>query len=81
MEDKNEEGNRPKVTHILKGMQNQLKWENTKKQKKQEPIPVTARSKAWFCGYSLAGIAGSNPVGGMDICLLWFLSGVRQRHL
>jgi hypothetical protein len=25
------------------------------------PIPVAARSKAWVCGRSLAGIAGSNP--------------------
>jgi hypothetical protein len=28
------------------------------------PIPVAARSKAWFCGRSLAGVAGSNPTGG-----------------
>jgi hypothetical protein len=34
------------------------------------PIPVTARSKAWVCGPSLAGIAGSNPTGGMDVSLL-----------
>ena len=34
------------------------------------PIPVAARSKAWFVGLSLAGIAGSNPAGGMDVCLL-----------
>jgi hypothetical protein len=32
------------------------------------PIPVTARSKAWVCGRSLAGIVGSNPTGGMDVC-------------
>jgi hypothetical protein len=25
------------------------------------PFPVTARSKAWVCGRSLAGIVGSNP--------------------
>jgi len=25
---------------------------------------VAARSKSWVCGRSLAGIAGSNPVGG-----------------
>ena len=31
---------------------------------------VAARSKAWVCGRSLAGIAGSNPAGGMDACLL-----------
>ena len=35
-----------------------------------EPVPVAARSKAWVCDYSLAGIAGSNPAGGMDVCLL-----------
>jgi hypothetical protein len=33
------------------------------------PIPVTARSKAWVYGRSLAGIAGSNLAGGMDVCL------------
>ena len=34
------------------------------------PIPVAARSKAWVCGLSLAGIAGSNPAGDMDVCIL-----------
>ena len=29
---------------------------------------MAARSKASICGRSLAGIAGSNPVGGMDVC-------------
>ena len=28
------------------------------------PIPVAARYKAWVCGRSLAGIAGSNPAEG-----------------
>jgi hypothetical protein len=28
-----------------------------------QPIPVAASSKAWVCGRSLAGIAGSNPAG------------------
>ena len=32
------------------------------------PIPVAARSKDWVCGCSLAGIAGSNSAGVMDIC-------------
>ena len=27
-------------------------------------MPVAARSKAWFCGRSIDGIAGSNPTGG-----------------
>ena len=37
-------------------------------------FPVAARSKAWVCGRSLAGIVGSNPAGGLDVscecCLL-----------
>jgi len=38
------------------------------------PIPVAARSKV--CGRSLAGIVGSNPTGGMDICCeCYVLSG------
>ena len=36
-----------------------------------KPIPVAVRSKAWVCGSSLAGNAGSNPVDGIDACLLW----------
>jgi hypothetical protein len=35
------------------------------------PILEAARSKAWVCGRSLAGIAGANPAGNMDVCLLW----------
>ena len=31
------------------------------------------RSKAWFCGPSLAGIAGSNPAGDMHVWLLCLL--------
>ena len=33
------------------------------------PTPMTTLSKAWVCGRSLPELAGSNPVGGMDICL------------
>jgi len=29
---------------------------------------VAARFKARVWGFSLTGIAGSNPVGGMDVC-------------
>jgi hypothetical protein len=32
-------------------------------------IPVAVRSKAWVCGRSLAGIAGSNPAEDIDVCL------------
>jgi hypothetical protein len=35
-----------------------------------KPIPVAVRSKAWVYGRSLAGIAGSNPTGGMDVCVV-----------
>ena len=31
---------------------------------------MAARSKAWTCGRSLAGIAGSNPAGGQDVCVM-----------
>jgi len=31
------------------------------------PVPVAARSKAWVCGLSPAGIVGSNPTEGMDV--------------
>jgi hypothetical protein len=27
-------------------------------------------TQAWVCDRSLAGIAGSNPAGGMDFCLV-----------
>jgi hypothetical protein len=37
------------------------------------PIPVAAR---WAGGRSLVGIAGSNPAGSIDVCLLGVLSGV-----
>ena len=30
---------------------------------------VAERSKATVCGRSLAGFAGSNPGGGMDVCV------------
>ena len=33
-------------------------------------VPAAARSKAWVSGRSLAGTAGSNPAGGMDLSLV-----------
>ena len=33
------------------------------------PISVAARSKAWDSGRSPAQIVGSNPTGGVDVCL------------
>ena len=44
-------------------------------------IPVAARSKAWVCGRTLAGIVGSNPAGGMDVCFLWVLRVMSGRGL
>ena len=32
-------------------------------------IPGAARSNEWVSGRSLDGIAGSNPYGGVDVCL------------
>ena len=31
-------------------------------------VLVAARSEAWVCVRSLAGIVGSNPAGVMDVC-------------
>ena len=42
------------------------------------PVTMAARSKAWVCGRSPAEIVGSNPAGGMDVCLLRVLCVVRQ---
>jgi hypothetical protein len=40
-------------------------------------MPVAARTKAWVCGRSLAGIVGSNPAGAIDVffCEWCVLSG------
>ena len=38
------------------------------------PIPVAARSKAWVCGRSIAGVAGSNPAEGIDFRFLCFVA-------
>ena len=34
------------------------------------PIPVTTRSKVWFCGLPLAETAGSNSANGIAVSLL-----------
>jgi hypothetical protein len=41
-------------------------------------MPVPARPNASVCGHSIAGIAGSNPAGDMDVCVLWVLCVVRK---
>jgi hypothetical protein len=40
-----------------------------------------ARSKVGVDGRSLAGIAGSNPDGSIDICLLWVVWVDSERSL
>jgi len=35
-----------------------------------EPVSVGARWKAWVCGRSIAGVAGSNPAWVMNVLLL-----------
>ena len=40
------------------------------------PIPVAV----WYMA-SLVGIAGSNPAGGLEVCLLWVLFVVRKSSL
>ena len=46
-----------------------------------KPVPVAARSKTRVCGRSPADFVGSNPTGGMDVCLLWMLFAVRKSSL
>jgi hypothetical protein len=41
------------------------------------PVPVAARSKTQIYGRSPTAIVGSNPTGGMDVCLLGVLCFVR----
>jgi hypothetical protein len=40
-------------------------------------IPVVARSEACVFGCLITEITGSNPAGGMDVCLLRVLCVVR----
>ena len=41
----------------------------------------TGPSRRYVCDRSPAEIVGSNPAGGMDVCLLWLLCVVRYRSL
>jgi len=43
----------------------------------KKPIPVVAWCKLWVCGRSVAGIAGSNLTGDIDVCLLELFIVVR----
>lgn len=42
----------------------------------KRPIQVAARSKAWAYCRSHSGNVGSNPAGGISVCLLRVLCGV-----
>jgi hypothetical protein len=42
-----------------------------------EPIPVAARCKSWLRRSSLAGTAGSNPFGDIEVFLSRVLCVVR----
>ena len=44
-------------------------------------MPLAARSKAWVCDRSFAGIVGMKPAEGTDACLVWMLGVVRYRFL
>jgi hypothetical protein len=54
------------IIHILKAIGFAVRTEEIRK----PPIPVAAASRAWVRSRSLAEIVGSNPAGGMDVCLL-----------
>jgi hypothetical protein len=47
----------------------QNKYLNMRTYLRMVPIPEGSWSKTWVCVRSLAVIAGSNPTGGMDVCL------------
>jgi hypothetical protein len=39
-------------------------------------VPMVVRSKSWLCVRSLAGIVGSNPAGGMEVCCVFSGGGL-----
>jgi hypothetical protein len=49
---------------------------------------VAVRSKEWVCGRSLTGIVGSNPTGGIDVCVvfvvrtvIWNISDMKDKRI
>ena len=54
-------------TFSLAGIANCRKEEISIHQRRREPVPMAARSKAQAFGLSPAGIVGSNPTGDMDV--------------
>ena len=57
------------LSHSISGFQSKIVG---------KPVPVAARSKAWVCGHSLAGIAGLNPTGGawISVCCVFSCRGL-----
>jgi hypothetical protein len=50
-------------------------WAFVRRQITKQPITVAARSKAWTVfARPNAGIMGSNPTQGMDVCIVCFYS-------
>jgi hypothetical protein len=47
-----------------------VQWRIFGPMREEVTIPVAAQSKAPVYSHLDAGIAGSNPMGGMDVCLL-----------
>jgi hypothetical protein len=60
------------TNYNLKNFKNVIKteFESLNKWFKANTLSLAARSMAWVCGCSLAGIEGSNPARGMEACLL-----------
>jgi len=56
--------------HLLPGRKSVWLPRINERRKRTMPISVAMLSKAWVCCLSLAGIAGSNPAAGVDVCLL-----------
>ena len=53
----------------------------TTTKERHQPIPVVARSKAWVCGCSIAGIAGANPGRTMNVeCCQVEVQSLSQRR-
>jgi hypothetical protein len=61
----------PSMTTVKTANRKQVPWNPIKQDLHHaEPIPVAVRFKAWVCGLSIAGIAGSNTPRDMHVCLL-----------
>jgi hypothetical protein len=48
---------------------------------RHQAIPVARWSKVWVFSCSLAGTAGSNLAGGIDVSLLWVLFVIMQKSV